>query len=283
MAHARLAGFLLGLEGIALLRACAGDDFDRAFVDARLEEIRRILADSDAGVLGDGADLASADTKAGYAKWAETYDNEANPLIAAEEPVMHEILGRFPPGRVLDAACGTGRHSRWLALQGHKVVGVDSSPEMLAVARAKVPEAEFELGELHDLPVDKGEFDLVVCTLALTHQPDLMSAFREFARVLRPRGALVTADIHVLSLYLGGVATVPGSDPPQAMPASRFFASDYVTAALSTGFTVRSVREPRWGRVDGEGGPAAQAYCADAAAAAYRDTPAAIICEFERR
>ncbi|HEY2506966.1 MAG TPA: hypothetical protein VGI58_10650 [Streptosporangiaceae bacterium] len=44
-----------------------------------------------------------------------------------------------------------------------------------------------------------------VCALALTHAPGLAPVLAKFSRVLRPGGHLVTSDIHVLSLYLGGV------------------------------------------------------------------------------
>jgi hypothetical protein len=68
----------------------------------------------------------------------------------------------------------------------------------------------------------------------------------------------------------------------QAMPASRFLASDYIRAALTAGFAVRACVEPSWGDKPGAGGPFAQYYCAEAASAAYRDTPAAIIWHFQR-
>jgi ubiquinone/menaquinone biosynthesis C-methylase UbiE len=83
--------------------------------------------------------------------------------------VVHEIVGALPAGVALDAACGTGRYADFLARRGHRVIGVDGSPDMLARARVRVPEAEFLVGDLHRLPVADAEVDLVVCGLALTH------------------------------------------------------------------------------------------------------------------
>ena len=181
----------------------------------------------------------------------------------------------------LDAACGTGRHSAKLAGLGHEVIGVDSSAEMLALAARKVPDGRFLLGDLTDLPVPAASVDLVVCGLALTHQPSLLPVFREFARVLRPGGRVVTSDIHGQTIPLGGVAQARSDDGVvRFMPASRFLASDYLAAALGAGLQVEVCHEPRWGVVEGEGGPLAQYYCPDAAAAAYRDAPAAIIWQF---
>ena len=118
--------------------------------------------------------------------------------------------------------------------------------------------------------------DAAVCTLALTHLPDLGAALGELARVVQAGGTIVTSDIHVLSLYLGGVAYADG----RRMPASRYFASDYVRAALRAGVEIETCLEPRWGTIEGGGGPLAQTWCPAAAAAAYGDTPAAIVWAF---
>jgi SAM-dependent methyltransferase len=274
--------FLVGLEGAALLRAHAGDGFDREFIEARLAETRALLAIA-APELGDGVEAGRADTVDGYRVWSATYDQPGNPLIEVEEPVVRQILDRLPPGRALDAACGTGRHAAYLAGLGHQVIGVDSSPDMLAPAQARVPQAGLVCGDLHRLPVPDEAVDLVVCALALVHVPALAPALAELARVLRPGGHLVVSDIHVMSLYLGGVASVtePGGRVC-LLPASRFLASDYLSAALAAGLTPRSCAEPRWPPSDGAGGPLASQWCAAAADAAYEATPAAIIWHFQR-
>ncbi|GAA3238405.1 class I SAM-dependent methyltransferase [Nonomuraea helvata] len=275
--------WLLALEGVALLRAQAGDLGDEEYVARRIAEIRRLTADRDLA-LSAGAVVGHVSTVEGYAQWADRYDSEENPLIAAEEPPVRRILTTLPPGRALDAACGTGRHAAFLAGLGHEVVGVDSSAQMLALARAKTPNGTFHQADLHDLPVESASFDLVVCSLALTHQPALGPALREFARVTRPGGHIVLSDIHVLSLYLGGVAMVGGSDGGlRAMPAGRFLAGDYIAAIHGAGLEIVACHEPRWGEVPGgHGGPLAQQWCPEAAAAAYHDTPALIIWHLRR-
>jgi len=118
--------YLLGLEGIALLRAWAGD-YDRMFVEARLAEIRRLLDNGDLVNHG-GVVVDRGDTVTGYRQWSATYDEPRNSLFDVDEPIMHDILDALPAGRALDAACGTGRYAEHLAARGHQVVGVDSSP-----------------------------------------------------------------------------------------------------------------------------------------------------------
>ena len=279
--YQRAAAWLLGLEGLALLRSHAGDDLGgKAFVDARLDEIRRIVAHLDAPELAADTELPELDLATGYKDWASTYDSGWNPLLAIEESVVHPIISTWRQGlQVLDAACGTGRHAEVLVEQGNRVIGVDLSTAMLDVARSKLKEkADLRLGDLLRLPLEVAEVDAAVCSLALTYLADLRPALAELRRVLRPGGQLVLSDIHWVSLYLGGVSHAQDEHGTWgAMPASRFLASDYVNAARAVGFEILGCWEPRWGTIDGEGGPLAQKWAPAAAAAAYRDTPAAIV------
>jgi ubiquinone/menaquinone biosynthesis C-methylase UbiE len=154
---------------------------------------------------------------------------------------------------------------------------------MLARACSRVPQATFVCGDLRQLPWPDDEFDLVVCALALTHVPALAPVIAEFARVLRPGGRLLTSDIHVVSLYLGGVPNATGPDGRcYLLPANRYLVSDYLAAALPLGLELRGCAEPRWPVSDHAGGPWAQRLCRQAATAAYAASPAAIILHFQR-
>jgi len=107
---------------------------------------------------------------------------------ATDEPIVAEYLGGRAVGVALDAACGTGRFAEFLSRRGHRVIGVDSSPDMLGYARRRVPDGEFRLGELDRLPLPDDSVDVIVCALALVHVPRLEPVLAEFARVLRRRG-----------------------------------------------------------------------------------------------
>lgn len=109
-----------------MLWAFAGDGFDRAFVERRVTEIGNVLNKA-ARLLGDGEEVDRIATVVGYRAWSTTYDEPDNPLIEVEEPAVRRILDRLPPGDALDAACSTGRHARYLATRGHRVIGVDNS------------------------------------------------------------------------------------------------------------------------------------------------------------
>ncbi|GAA2654659.1 hypothetical protein GCM10010400_08650 [Streptomyces aculeolatus] len=233
--------YTVGLEGVALLRSFTGE-YDRAFVAARLAGIRRLL--DDATLADAGVDVARVPTVEGYRIWSRTYDGP-NSAFDLDEPVVGALLDPLPAGVALDAACGTGRMTALLAARGHRTIGVDSSPDMLARAGQRVPEGDFRLGALDALPVADGAADVVVCALALTHVPDLGPVLAEFARVLRPGGHLVTSDLHPERVALGSVPAVRLPDgSPGRVETYRHAVGDYVRAALAAGFEVLGCEEP---------------------------------------
>jgi SAM-dependent methyltransferase len=235
--------YLLGLEGVALLRAYCGEH-DRDFTLARFRELQAFLESPEA--LGDGVEAQPISTREGYDLWAPVYDEPGNQLLELEQPVVQEILAGLPIGVALDAGCGTGRHSAYLAALGHDVIGVDTSAAMLARAREKVPRAVFHEADLLDLPLADDSVDLVVSALVLTHLPDLGRALGELVRVLRPGGHLVVSDSRGLigDVGLPLVRVGPGGEVGY-MPTYARLASDYLAAALPLGLEVRRCEEPR--------------------------------------
>ena len=105
-------------------------------------------------------------------------------------------------GRILELGTGTGETARRV-LERHpeaRLVGVDSSPEMLAHARGHLPaeRVELRLGRLQD-PLPDGPFDLVVSVLAVHHLdgPGKADLFRRVAAALAPGGRFVLGDLVV--------------------------------------------------------------------------------------
>lgn len=243
--------YLLGVEGIALLDAWSGDH-DRQFVDARLDEIRRLLDDEK--LHGRGVRVETVSTGTAYEQQSAGYDAEAGGgLFAADEPVVAEYISGREPGVALDAACGTGRFAEFLAKRGHQVIGVDSSPDMLAHARRRVPDGEFHIAELDQLPLPDDSVDVIVCALALVHVPRLEPALAEFVRVLRPGGDLVISDVHHELVSRGSAIKARGpAGEPCIAPSYRHQLGDYLRAALSLGLQVRRCEEPT---ATGTGGP----------------------------
>ena len=193
--------------GASLLRAVV--DGDDAFVSARVEAIRALVAQLGGGPFELAAPVPELDVDAGYEAWAPIYDEMSNALIRAEEPLVDAALADVAPGDGLDAACGTGRHAARLVANGHQTLGVDRSEAMLAKARSKLPAVEFSRGELTALPVESDSMDVVTCALALTHLSDPSPAIAELARVTKPGGRVVISDAHPIFVMIQGQALFP--------------------------------------------------------------------------
>jgi SAM-dependent methyltransferase len=277
----RQGHYILGIEGLALLRAGARRAFGQ--VETRAEEMREIASRLDQAPYSERRDLPEVGVDAGYAQWAEDYDDPGNDTIALEEPVVHELLAGLPSGPVLDAACGTGRHAAYLSKLGRdEVIGVDASEEMLARGRAKLPSVDFRRGELTALPLADGEVAGTVCALALSHLPEIDAAVAELGRVLKPGGRLIVSNPHPFATaILGWRAVFVDAEGRRAMiPEYPHLHSDYIAAFHEAGLAVRRCIEPL---LSGEQARArAKKHRTDAFEDALTGVPAVIVWEAER-
>jgi SAM-dependent methyltransferase len=107
-------------------------------------------------------------------------------------PNLVRLLNLHKGERILDLACGQGFFTQELVKLGAQVVGADISPELIAHARARVAGASFYPAPAHKLGFAKaGEYDAVICVLALQNMSELLPVFKEARRVLKPRGRFV--------------------------------------------------------------------------------------------
>ena len=130
---------------------------------------------------------------------AENYERHFLPAIGI--PVAGSLLraADLQPGeRVLDVGCGTGLIARRAAEavgDDGSVTGVDLSPEMIEFAsslpRAEGASTDWRQGDATALPFADGEFDVVLCQLALMFVEDRPAAISEMHRVLVPGGRVV--------------------------------------------------------------------------------------------
>jgi SAM-dependent methyltransferase len=107
--------------------------------------------------------------------------------------------------RVLEVGCGAGDLAALLARRGARVDAVDRSPEMAALARARVPPGVHVVeADVLDLDLPAGGYDAVVSTSALHHLP-LEPALRSFAAAVRPGGVVAAV-------------ALPRTDLPRELP-----------------------------------------------------------------
>src|SRR5689334_20980747 len=111
------------------------------------------------------------------------------------DPVM---LSRVSAGRftnALDVGCGEGRFCRMLKAAGVAATGIDPTPALLETAQRRDPDGDYRSGRAEQLEFPDSNFDLVVSYITLVDIPDFRAAIREMARVLRPGGSLLIANL----------------------------------------------------------------------------------------
>ncbi len=124
-------------------------------------------------------------------------------LYVAESEVEAAVItaiGDDPIGRLVDIGTGTGRMIELLGRHASGTIGIDRSPEMLRLARAKLAEAalstraELRQGDIYALPLPSGTADVVTLHQVLHYAQQPAAAVGEAARLLIPGGRLLIVD-----------------------------------------------------------------------------------------
>src|SRR3990172_1478725 len=162
--------------------------------------------------------------------WARFYDLFGK-LISwgEEEAIRKKLVARAAPApgdNVLDVGCGTGTLAIALRAKAGEgeVHGIDASPEMIEVARAKAAKAgseiDFRLALIEEIPYPAASFDLVTSSLMLHHLPDELKqrGFVEIRRVVKPGGRFLAMDFAAHShSFLGHLLSVFGHARGESM------------------------------------------------------------------
>lgn len=115
--------------------------------------------------------------------------------VTVLDPVMLARARRLPGGHVLDVGCGEGRFCRLLGGFGFGCTGVDPTRSLVEAARARDPSGDYRIASAEQLPFAGGSFDLVITYLSLIDIGCMRTATAEMARVLRPGGTLLAANL----------------------------------------------------------------------------------------
>lgn len=142
-----------------------------------------------------------------FDRWAEAYEALIDwpKRLAYEEPFFRQQFQACKAHRVLDAACGSGRHAEMFSTWGIDVTAMDLSPAMIAAAQARCgesPRLHWRVGDVRRPIEALGTFDAIVClgnSLALlAHSSEVLESLRALRTALRSGGRLI---VHVLNLF----------------------------------------------------------------------------------
>jgi SAM-dependent methyltransferase len=123
---------------------------------------------------------------------AGDFDARWGQIEPTHQAFVERLLSRLPPdGRVLDAACGTGKYFPMVLASGRQLRGVDHAGAYLANAAIKFPQVPTHKSDLQDLSY-QGDFDGVMCVDAMEFiaPEDWPPVLERFRRALRPGGWL---------------------------------------------------------------------------------------------
>ena len=119
--------------------------------------------------------------------WADIQEGTCRPVYLA----AFDRAGLKPDTTYLDVGCGAGMALQIAAEQGAKVTGIDAADNLLAIARTRVPNGDFQVGELENLPLPDNTFDLVTGFNSFQYAGNPIVALAEAKRVAKPSASVV--------------------------------------------------------------------------------------------
>jgi SAM-dependent methyltransferase len=137
------------------------------------------------------ADAAVTPWTHGAADWADVMEGQDGWGV----PVYRHVLDAIDPApgaRLLDVGCGAGRFCRLAADRGLQVSGLDATAAFIEIAGERVPDGDFVVGHMEELPYADETFDLVTGFNSFFIASDMAAVLREAGRVARPGGRIAT-------------------------------------------------------------------------------------------
>ena len=143
---------------------------------------------------------------------------------AMAERWMKEIRAQLPAGerlRILDVGCGAGFFSVLLAKEGHRVTGVDLTPDMIENAKILAAEenadCEFIVMDAENVDFPDGTFDVVISRNLTWTLPHVRRAYRDWVRVLKKGGVLLNFDANYGLSDFTDVSSLPENHAHQTI------------------------------------------------------------------
>jgi polysaccharide pyruvyl transferase WcaK-like protein/2-polyprenyl-3-methyl-5-hydroxy-6-metoxy-1,4-benzoquinol methylase len=130
-------------------------------------------------------------------KWSREKDEYPNAWAHRRGAIIAEWVRSLPVDRpkILDLGCGTGWLTEELAQIG-PATGIDLSEETVALARSRYPHASFLAGNVLDMPLPSGDYDVVVSQEVIAHVEDQRGYMDRVSQVLKPDGYLIITTVN---------------------------------------------------------------------------------------
>jgi SAM-dependent methyltransferase len=207
----------------------------------------------------------TVDVRRGYGEWVATYETTVQDAMDVE--LLDAITSvRWDAVReAADLGCGTGRTGAWLRSVGVATVdGVDLTPEMLEVARARGVYRRLVEGDVSTSGLPGASYDAVTMCLVDEHLTELGPAYSEAFRIVRPGGSFVLVGYHPHFIMAAGMPTHydSASGEPVAIETYLHPISAHVEAGVRAGLLLVEMKErfiddawvalkPKWERFRG--------------------------------
>lgn len=188
----------------------------------------------------------TVDVRTGYGSWASSYESTVEDVM---DVALLDRLGQprwDRTKRALDLGCGTGRTGAWLRSRGVAAVdGLDLTPEMLELARARGAHDQLLEGDATATGLPENTYDMVIASLIDEHLDELAPLYREAWRVSTDLAYWVLVAFHPHFIMHAGMPThFTGGDGEQvAITTNVHLISDHIAAGLETGWELVEMRE----------------------------------------
>ena len=139
-----------------------------------------------------------------YGYWDSKAPYQHHQALINTNKILYQMANIQPPCRILDAGCGLGGSSLWLAAQGNQVTGITISPKQVTYANKAAKKrkladlAQFEVADFCQTPYADGSFDVIWGLESICYALDKSLFLKEAYRLLKKGGQLIMCDAFLL-------------------------------------------------------------------------------------
>ena len=174
-----------------------------------------------------------------YNAWAYQYDNNINSTRDLDKIVTKKSLSNIDFFKVLELGCGSGKNTEWLISKADRLVALDFSKNMLALARKKITSEKvtFINADINKKwPVNNNSFDLATINLTLEHIEILDHIFNSLFMKLIQGGKCFVCELHPKKQLSGSKARFEENGSEIELDVYYHSELEYIESAEKAGF-----------------------------------------------